>query len=1144
MYELLRSNAVAAMLLTAAFACSLFAQQITGSITGSVLDTSGAGIPGVEVRLTNTGTGATSVAQSDGVANFQFLLLPPGTYLVEASHPGFKLFRRDGIVVVADRSLAIPVTLNVGDATETVEIIESTPLLDPNSSELGTTIDSQKMVDLPLNSRNPMGLANLIPTVKGVGFFGGQVLTSWRVGAVNIGGAQPMTSAFLMDGVANDKLGDAAGPMTFLTTDSTQEFKVITNSASAEYGRTTGGIISVVSKSGSNSLHGSAFEYLQNTVFNANDFFSNASGTPLPPVHQNQFGGSLGGKIKKDRTFFFGNFEGLIQHLSSSRIINSPTALQRTGDFSKTFAANGQLIVIYDPLSTAPNPNSPGAFIRTPFTNNSIPESRISKFAKGFFALYPLPNLPGAPVTGANNLFQSGAIPTDRQTGGVKVDHSFNSNQRLAVRYTRDVLNETVPNGSYFQNVLDNDKKTIYVPRHSASLSYTNTLSPTIILDARSGFNRDYDQATPWSYDGKYAQTGYPLTDLGIPQSLINQLQTGTLQFPGLTVTDLTTYGSAIQNRAAYTWGNGASLTKVWSAHTVKAGYQYTLYRGFPFDRSPLNFTFNRGFTQGPNPTTASATSGYGTASLILGMPASGNAVYQPVHEQQELDHALYVQDDWKFSRKLSLNLGLRWERQGAFTDRFNQMTNFDPTASSTVKGVTLRGGTIFPGVNGVPRTVAEESNLHYMPRVGFAYQLREKLVARGGYGLFFVPEKGILNPASTGFGITTPMVTSLDNGLHVANTIDNPFPDGILFPTGAKDGLLTGLGTSISGQLRDVRQGYAQQWNFTLQFAPRDNWLVEGAYLGNKGTNLQTLQARNLDQLDPQYLSLGNALNATVPNPYQGIIQSGQLGGPTITRQQSLLPYPQYTGVTGGWAYLGSSIYHAFALKVERHYSQGLSILASYTISKMIDAATGSGGAVRTGGTPETGIVNWYNLGAERSKSIYDIPQRAVITTVWEEPFFKNSGGWKRQVLAGWNFNGILTMQSGATIALMSGSSTQRPNVVAGVSAVPDHQTLDQWINKGAYSIPAPFTYGNSSRTIPNLMSDGLVDLDFSLYKDFTLRERARIQLKGEAYNLTNTPTFDVPNRDINAQNFGTVTSTALNPRPRSIQLSLRLTF
>jgi hypothetical protein len=1131
----------------------LVAQQITGSVTGSVTDPSGAAITGATVKLTNTGTGVARTTVTDAAGNFQFLLLQPGTYVIAASNLGFKNFQRAGIIVEADRSMAVPVVMAVGAVTETVEVLGGTPLLEPNSSEVGTTVDSQKVLELPLNSRNPMGLANLVPTAKGVGYFGQQILTSWRIGAVNIGGGQPLTSGFLMDGVPNDKLGDAAGANTFLTTDSTEEFKVITNSMSAEYGRTTGGVISVVSKSGTNGFHGGLFEYLQNTAFNANDFFANAAGTPLAPVHQNQFGGSFGGRIKRDKLFFFGNFEGFIQHLSASETINSPTALQRAGDFSHTFASNGQMITIYDPLSTVPNPAAPGQSIRTPFAGNVIPPNRISQFAKGFLDLYPMPNLPGNPVTGTSNLFLLGNIPTDRETGGVKVDWAMSAGRHLSVRYTRDVLNESVPNGSFFQSVLDNDKKVIYVPRHSGAVSFTDSLSPTLLFDARSGINRDYDQSIPWSYVGKYEKTGFPLTSLGLPQFLVDQLQPGSVQFPGLTVADfggiLGGYGSAIGNRAAYTWGNVASLTKVLPGHTIKTGYQFTLYRGFPLDRSPLTFSFTRGFTQGPNPTVAGQTSGYGLASLELGTTASGSFTYQPSHEQQEIDHAIFAEDDWKVSRKLTLNLGVRWEYQGPFTDRYNEMTNFDPYSTSAlqVSGLSLKGGTIFPGVNGVPRGVVDVSYTHFAPRLGFAYQALSKLVVRGGYGIFWVPEKGILNPASTGFGITTTMIASLDNGLTPYNTIDNPFPSGLLRPTGSNQGLLTGIGTSVAGQLRNAFPGYAQQWNFMLQFSPWNNWLIEGAYMGNRGVHLETLQGLNLDQLDPQYLSLGNTLNAQVPNPFYGSIASGPLSTPTISRQQLLLPYPQYTGtvpLNGGWSYLGDSIFHAFALKVEKRFSQGFSILSSYTISKLIDAAVGSGGAVRTGGTPETGIVSWYNLRNERSKSIYDIPQRAVITGLWQEPFFSASRGWRRQVLGSWNFNGIMTLQSGQAIALQSGSPTQRPNVVPGVDDHAAKQSLTTWFSKAAFSVPAPFTFGNAGRTIPNLMSDGMFDLDASLYKTFVVRENYKVELKGEAFNLTNTPTFDVPGRDVNNQTFGVVTATALNPRPRSIQLSIRLLF
>src|SRR5579864_3403600 len=369
---------VLVLLVVAAWASAVYAQQITGAITGSVFDSSGAAVAGASVRLTNTGTAFVQTTATDQSGNFQFLLLQPGTYVIEATNAGFKTFRHDGIIVEADRSLAVPITLELGQTSETVEVVGGTPLLEPNTSELGTTVDSQKVMELPLNSRNPMGLANLIPTVKGVGYFGNQILTSWRVGSINIGGGQALTSAFLLDGVPNDKMGDASGANTFLTTDSTGEFKIITNSMSAEYGRTTGGVISVISKSGGNDYHGTAFEYLQNTAFNANNFFSNAAGTPLAPVHQNQFGGSAGGRIIRDRLFFFANFEGFVQHLSNTAIFTAPTALQRTGDFSKTTAANGQMIVIYDPLTSTPNPASPGSYTRTAFPGNTIPLNRIS----------------------------------------------------------------------------------------------------------------------------------------------------------------------------------------------------------------------------------------------------------------------------------------------------------------------------------------------------------------------------------------------------------------------------------------------------------------------------------------------------------------------------------------------------------------------------------------------------------------------------------------------------------------------------------------------------------------------------------------------------------------------------------------------
>src|SRR5579871_31282 len=584
------------------------AQVITGSITGSVVDASDSVVVGAKVTLTNNGTSQTQATPSDASGNFRFLLLPPGKYSIEGSLAGFKTFKREGIIVEADRSLGVPITLSVGEATQTVEVVGGTPLLEPNNSEVGTTVDSQKVMELPLNARDPMGLANLVPTVKGVGYFGGQILTSWRIGAVNIGGGQSLTNAYLMDGVPNDKMGDASGPNTFLTTDSTGEFKVITNGMSAEYGRTTGGVISAISKSGQNEYHGTAFDYLQNTALNANNFFANAAGQQLAPVHQNQFGGSASGRIVRDRIFFFADFEGFIQHVSHSAILASPTARHRAGDFSQTIRSNtpNQSVTIYDPLTTNTANN-----VSQPFPGNVVPASRISQFSQEFFSLVPLPNLPGS--SGASNLFLIGTTPTTRYTGGGKVDWVISSTQRLAARITQDYLDESIPEASYFKNPLDTNSVD-FVPRHSGFVSYTNTLSPTLVLDIRSGINRDYDQDTLWGLSPPYNKTNF-LAALGLPQSFINQIPPRAQQFPLLTVAGLGgdsggAYGGSLQYRPAYEWGEVASLTKIWREHTFKTGYQYTLYRSAPYNQSPPSFSFTAAYTQGPNATVSSGTSG------------------------------------------------------------------------------------------------------------------------------------------------------------------------------------------------------------------------------------------------------------------------------------------------------------------------------------------------------------------------------------------------------------------------------------------------------------------------------------------------------------------------------------------------------
>jgi hypothetical protein len=1118
---------------------TLHAQLTTGSVMGTVTDSTGAMMPGVKVTLSNTGTGAAQTAATDTAGNFRFLLLPSGVYRLEAASSGFKTFRRDGIVVEVDRSIAVPVLLEVGQVTETVEVTAGTPLLEPNTSSLGTVMDQRKIEDLPLNGRNPMGLANLIPTVRGLGYFGGQVLSTWRMGQVTIAGGGPMANGFLVDGIASEKMTDFSA-MSFLTVDSTQEFKVQTNAMSAEFGRTGGGIISMISKGGTNTFHGSLFEYLRNDKLNANEFFANKAGAARPTVKVNQFGGTLGGPVLKDKLFFFANYEGFRERRASSRTITSPTALERDGDFSQTRAANGTVIAIYDPLTTRADESRPGSYVRDQFPNNRIPSNRISAIARNALGYYPMPNLPGLPNSGAQNLFQQSSVPTDKDTWGVRLDYNLAASRRLSGRYTRDVLDWGFPN--YFGNIADTDGRVIRIPRHSAFVQYTDALTPTLLLDAKIGVNRENEHSVA-------PGAGFDVASLGFPSSFTSSMQQGRLGngFPVFTIADASSFGRPDSTGNPSTTGSAsAAVTRITGKHTLKGGYEQRLYRRGDWGTSFAsgNFSFTRGFTQGPNPLAASATAGYGVASFLLGTPSSGESGFTSDTTVSSNYYALFAQDDWKVTSKLTLNLGLRWEYEGPVKDRYNVFPNFDPTIESPLKvpGMTLRGGYSFPGTNGIPSGLTDQSWNDFGPRFGFAYQVNRRIVARGGYGLMYIPTFG---PGGTstgaGFAITTPMVTSIDGGLRPYNTLANPFPTGVQRPTGSAQGAMTGVGIGVAGQLRDVERGYSQQWNLTLQYEPWNNWLIETAWVANKGSRL-IINGRQLNILTDQQLSLGSALLQTVPNPFAGVIQTGALAASTVTARQLMLPYPQFTSVSGGSAYLGNSIYHAFTLKVEKRFSKGFSLLAGYTASKLIDDLQATG---RPGAVAGTTIQNWTNLAAERSKSYQDLPQRLVLTGLWELPY-RSANRIVQGVLGGWQLNSMATIESGRPISLAATipNGGNRPNVVPGVEAKLDNPTLEKWFNTAAFSQPAAFTYGNASRTLPDVHSDGMFSLDSSIFKNFAVRENVRLQFRAEAFNVTNTPTFDTPGRSLNAATFGVVTATAFTPRPRECQFALRLSF
>jgi hypothetical protein len=1062
-----------------------------------------------------------------------------GSYTIEVSGNGFKAFRRENIVVEADRSLAVPVTLEVGAVNETVLVTGSTPLLDPNTSSLGTVMDIKKLDDLPLSGRNPMGLANLIPAVRGIGGFGGRVTSTWGMSAVTIGGGPALATGYMVDGIANDKMIDA-GASAQLTVESTQEFKVLINNMSAEYGRTGGGVISVISKSGTNQFHGSAFEYLRNSALNSNEFFANKSGAPRPPLVFNQFGAALGGRIIRDRFFFFSNYEGVRERRTLTQTITSPTVQQRAGDFSQTLTSTGGLITIYDPLTTVPDPARPGSYLRSAFPGNAIPANRLSKVGSNMLKYFPLPNLPGLPFTQAQNLFQTGSMPLNNDSLTNKLDYMLTAAQRLSGRYTYDDLHWYQPN--YFGNVADLDGRSVLIPHHSVSLSYTNTLRPTLLFDARAGVNRENEHY--------YSPAqGFDILSLGFPASLLQSAQKGYGKgpgFPRINLTDAANFGRPDNlGNPSSTSSVSAAVTKILTAHTIKTGYEFRLYRRNDWGTSSPygTYTFNRGFTQGPNPLAASANAGFGVASMLLGDVSSGSAGWTTDNTKGFRYHGLYLQDDWKVTRRLTLNLGFRWEYESAVHDRYNVLSNFDPNMQSpiSVPGLQLKGGLVFPGTNGIPAGSIDPSRDNFAPRFGFAYQATNKVVLRGGYGIFYIPTVGA-SYTSTGFTINTAMNTSVDGGLTPADSLDNPFPTGLKRPTGSSLGAATGIGGPVSGQLRNTHRGYVQEWNYNVQYEFRPNWLLEAGWVGSHGVGL-LMFSRPLNVLSPQNFALGTQLAQSVPNPFAGVITTGVLAAATVTRQQLLLPYPQFTTVDSGYAFAGASTYNALVLKVEKRFSHGFSILGSYTFGKLLDLGANSS-QIRPGAVTGTTPQNWNNLAAEKSRSLEDVPQRVVLTGLWDLPGGHAQNLAVRNILGGWQLNAISTLETGGVISLgttVTGGGN-RPNVVGGVSDKVASQTLAQWFNTAAFSSPAPYTWGNVGRTLPDVNGPGLVNLDLSILRSFPIKEKYRIQFRAEAFNLNNTPAFATPGTTLNSTTFGVVTAT--RNRPRELQFALRLDF
>ncbi len=1135
----------------------------TGGVTGTVKDSSGAVVPKATVDLVNEDTNGIQSQTTGSTGNYAFPQVSPGRYRLEAKSAGFKTFVQTGIKVDVQQQVSIDPTLEVGQTSETVEVTAVTPLLQPNTSSLGQVVSNQQITELPLAGRNTLSLIGLTAGAQPMGQFGGIPARSnaYNQGFFSTSGSQVVSNETLIDGVpANTALYNA--PAYVPVVDAVQEFKVQTNSFSAEFGRTGGGIVNVVTKSGGNQLHATLYDFFRNNHLNANNWFNNVSGTKRPGEHTNQFGVAAGGPVViphvyngHDKTFWFFNYEGLQDRRALTQVFTIPTPAQLRGDFSQTLTSSRQLIQIYDPVSTRPNPNSPGQYLRNAFPGNVIPVSSLNPVALKAAGLYPAPNTAGNPVTGANNFIGSADVPNTQNQFSVRIDHTFDEKNRIFGRFAYSNNSrgayDFFHNGAGWVNPGGGGVPLIYNARNGA-LDYTSTISPTLLFEFRYGFVRQFVSKVPAGY-------GIDLTSLGFPSTLNAALPVDALpsfQPSGYRALAPETQDLIQRGDTTHAWQG--SLTKVFSKHILKVGGDY---RFIPIGELQPNapqpvFNFSAGFTQA-NPLSASATSGNSVASFLLGYPSSGSVDSTPAISISYRYLGAYFQDDYRATSKLTLNLGLRYELETGRNERYNRLSWFDPAvanpAGAAIGFPNLTGALQFAGVDGNSSRQKVANGKNFGPRFGFGYSLTPNTVIRGGYGLFYLPSTGDdqgTNLGASGFFTTTTFVSSLNGGITPADSLSNPFPNGISAPPGSSQGKASLLGQDLVSVYHKDRSAYAQEWNLDVQRQLPGNFLIDVAYAGNKSTALPVdIQA---NQLADRYLSLGSALLQQVPNPLFGIVTTGPLSGKTVSQAQLLRPFPQFNSVNIRAIREGNSTYHALQIKGERRFSQGLSLLAAYTFSKAITDA----GSRLSISFANPGIQNSNNLRGERSLANFDVPQRFVLSANYELPFgpgkhFLNGTGTALdKVIGGWQINGVVTAQRGVPLGLstsvnqtnsLGGGSRPNNNGTSAALSGPVESRLNGYFNTSVFSQPAAFTFGNTARTLPDVRAPGLLNFDFSIMKNMHFAERYNLQFRSEFFNGFNNVNFGGPGTTFGTSTFGVISSAS---DARVIQLALKLLF
>jgi hypothetical protein len=1148
----MRSRLPLAVFAAVLWACTgLQGQTFSANITGIVTDPGGAVVPGATVTLRNVATGdlRRTLTNPDGRYNFSQVL--PATYSLTLTQPGFRNYVQNGVVLTANQSAEVDVKLEVGAVSESVEVNAAAPILDTQTSNESSTLTTQMMQSLPIANRAALSLV-VAAAAGGVysntSVFGPGANDDQNVARFNLYGGRQNSTAILIDGVPSTT-GDWGGLLTEPGADSVQDMQVIRSNYEAQYGRSSAGIVNMTTRGGTENYHGTAFEYFRNDRLNANDFWSNLNGLPKVKSTRNQIGGNIGGPIwKKQRLFGFFGYEHSAYGQPGTQLTTLPTLLQRQGDFSQTYNANGTLQTIYDPTTTVPT-STPGVYTRSPFPTNMIPASRFDAIARNYLTYIPLPNTPGNPITGANNYFNSGTAHYNNYHADTRIDYQPADKSTFWFKLTKArSYDQYGPN--FFPSVTALTNPQIH-PRFALSTGYTYIVGPSTVVNVTVGGGR-------WFEHWPNPSLGFNMASLGFSPALASQFAINTS--PVVTVSNYSNFGSSRQlDLHRNNFNSQINVTKNTGSHSIKFGFTWENQQLNRFDQFSAFFGFTQQPTSGPNPTTNNGLTGNGFASLLLGAGSSGScSAFLPscgalVQNNPALSNAYfawYVQDSWKITGRLTVNYGLRYEIQPAMTERFNDLAYWDPHVANPIgpqAGLpNLPGGIRFTDASNRASYNTPYNNL--APRFGVAYRLTDKLVVRSGYGITYTRSVPIYlnNPSNDGFQATTPWATSLDNGITVQNYWANAFPQGLTPITGSAKGLLQQVGLTVNEFARVRPTPYIQEYSLDVQYELGRNTVMEVGYAGSQGRKLIENGAFQGNQLPDQDLALGNALLASEPNPFYGTaIATGTLSGPTVQYGQLLRPYPQYTGVGLLLTPGASSSFNALEAKITHRFAQGLILSASYQWSKAIDNVSEDGSGT---------IRDYNNLSLDRSISGHDIPQSVVINYRYQLPVGKGQHFGSslprplEALIGGWSVAGVYTYHSGLPLTFSATNNTnsfggsQLPNITDGAQMALANPNRLKWFNTADLTQPAPFTFGNAPRYIGYVRAQAMNQMDMGVTKTFSLRETVKLNLRADAFNAFNHNQFNAPSTVLGSLTFGQVTSSYSTPR--NIQVALRLSF